>query len=51
VVTKERHRKSTIVVPVENADDMTADQFTKVLMNIHNREGRLKLYLPLLKVL
>ncbi len=27
-----KNRKSTIVVPVENADQMTADQFTKVLM-------------------
>ncbi len=27
-----KNRKSTIVVPVENADQLTADQFTKVLM-------------------
>ena len=37
-----RNRKSTIVVPVENADDTTADQFTKVLMNIHSRENVLE---------
>lgn len=34
-----RNRKSTIVVPVENADEETADQFTKVLMWINNNEG------------
>lgn len=33
-----RNRKSTIVVPVENADSQTADQFTKVLMWINNQE-------------
>src|SRR5271170_6015887 len=27
-----KNRKSTIVIPVENADQQTADQFTKVLM-------------------
>lgn len=27
-----RNRKSTVVVPVENGDERTADQFTKVLM-------------------
>ena len=27
-----RNRKSSIVVPVENSDEVTADQFTKVLM-------------------
>jgi len=26
-----RNRKSTIVTPVENGDEMTADQFTKIL--------------------
>lgn len=26
------HRKSTIVVPIENSDEKTADQFTKVMM-------------------
>ena len=37
-----RNRKSTIVVPVENADQETADQFTKILMNINNQEGVLE---------
>lgn len=37
-----RNRKSTIVVPVENADQDTADQFTKILMNINNQEGVLE---------
>ena len=37
-----RNRKSTIVVPIENADQDTADQFTKILMNIHNQEGVLE---------
>jgi Phage P22-like portal protein len=37
-----RNRKSTIVVPVENADQDTADQFTKVLLNIHKQEGVLE---------
>lgn len=33
-----RSRKSTIVVPVENGDSQTADQFTKVLMWVNNQE-------------
>ena len=33
-----RNRKSTIVVPVENGDSQTADQFTKVLIWINNQE-------------
>lgn len=37
-----RNRKSTIVTGVENADDLTADQLTKVLMWIHNQEGVLE---------
>jgi hypothetical protein len=37
-----RSRKSTICVPVENADNLTADQFTKILMWINNREGVLE---------
>lgn len=37
-----RNRKSTIVVPVENGDSQTADQFTKVLMWVHNQEGVLE---------
>lgn len=37
-----RTRKSTIVVPVENGDSHTADQFTKVLMWIQNQENVLE---------
>jgi hypothetical protein len=37
-----RNRKSTIISPVENSDQMTADQFTKVLMWIHQQEGVLE---------
>lgn len=36
------NRKSTIVTGVENADDLTADQFTKVLVWINNQEGVLE---------
>ncbi len=34
-----KNRKSTIVTPIENADNETADQFTKVLMWINQQEG------------
>ena len=34
-----RNRKSTIDVPLENGDQQTADQLTKVLLNIYKREG------------
>lgn len=37
-----RNRKSTIVSPVENADSVTADQFSKVLMWVNNQEGVLE---------
>jgi hypothetical protein len=37
-----RNRKSTIIVPVENGDAKTADQFTKVMMWINNQEGILE---------
>lgn len=37
-----RSRKSTIVVPVENGDSETADQFTKVLLWINNQESVLE---------
>ena len=37
-----RNRKSTIVQPVENADSITADQFTKILMWIARQEGVLE---------
>lgn len=37
-----RNRKSTIVVPIENADNLTADQLTKILMWCNQREGILE---------
>src|SRR5580692_3700595 len=37
-----RNRKSTIITPVENSDEITADQFTKILMWIHQQEGVLE---------
>lgn len=37
-----RNRKSTICVPVENADDLTADQFTKLFMWNSQQEGILE---------
>lgn len=37
-----RNRKSTIVIPVENADAETADQFTKILMWANQQEGILE---------
>ncbi len=36
------NRKSTIVTGVENADDLTADQFTKTLFWVNNQEGVLE---------
>lgn len=37
-----RNRKSMIAIPVENADDMTADQFSKILMWCSQQEGILE---------
>jgi len=37
-----RNRKSIIAVPVENADNKTSDQFTKVLMWVVNQENVLE---------
>lgn len=34
-----RNRKSTIVVPLENGDQETADQFTKLLLQIYKKEN------------
>jgi hypothetical protein len=34
-----RNRKSTVVVPLENGDQQTADQLTKILLHIYKREG------------
>lgn len=33
-----RTRKSIVAIPLENADDHTADQFTKILMHIDKKE-------------
>ncbi len=37
-----RNRKSTIITPVENSDQLTADQFSKILMWAHQQEGVLE---------
>jgi len=37
-----RSRKSTIVVPVENADEVTADQFTRILLWANQQQGVLE---------
>jgi hypothetical protein len=37
-----RNRKSTIVTPVENGDELTADQYTKLLMWVNQQEGVLE---------
>lgn len=37
-----RNRKSTIVIPVENGDQETADQFTKILSWVNRQEGVLE---------
>lgn len=37
-----RNRKSTIVVPIENGDSETADQFSKILMWANKQEGVLE---------
>lgn len=37
-----RMRKSTIVVPVENGDNETADQFTKIMLWVNNQENVLE---------
>lgn len=36
------NRKSTIVVPVENGDELTADQFSKIFIWLANQEGVLE---------
>jgi len=33
-----RNRKSSVIVPAENGDNQTADQFTKLIMNIYKKE-------------
>jgi hypothetical protein len=37
-----KNRKSTIVVPVENGDAETADQFTKIMLWVNNQENVLE---------
>lgn len=37
-----RNRKSTICIPIENGDDETADQYTKILMHINRTQGALE---------
>lgn len=37
-----RNRKSTVVTPVENADEVTADQYTRVLMWVNQQQGLLE---------
>lgn len=37
-----RNRKSTIVVPIENADEKTADQFTKIMYWLNSQESVLE---------
>jgi hypothetical protein len=37
-----RNRKSSIVVPTENSDELTADQFTKVLLWAMNKDNTLE---------
>lgn len=34
-----RNRKSTVVIPLENGDQETADQFTKILLHIYKKEN------------
>jgi Ni,Fe-hydrogenase maturation factor len=37
-----RNRKTNVVIPIENADDATADQYTKILMWCNQQEGVLE---------
>ena len=34
-----RSRKSSVIVPIENGDQETADQWTKIIMQIYKKEG------------
>ncbi len=34
-----QHRKSTVVQPIEGSDEITADQFSKLLFHVNNRGG------------
>ncbi len=37
--TQRRNRKSMVAIPIENADNITADQYTKILMWLDQKEG------------
>lgn len=37
-----RNRKSTTVIPIENSDQLTADQYTKIISWTHQQEGVLE---------
>lgn len=37
-----RNRKSTVVIPIENGDEETSDQFTKIMMWVNRQEGVLE---------
>ncbi len=37
-----KNRKSTIVIPQENGDEETADEYTKLMMYIHNKDNILE---------
>lgn len=34
-----RNRKATVVVPLENGDNKTSDQYTKLIFNLYNKEN------------
>lgn len=36
-----RNRKSTIIVPIENSDEVTSDQFTKLILHAQEKDGTL----------
>lgn len=40
--TQRRNRKSTVVIPVEHGDEMTADQYSKILSWVNQQEGVLE---------
>ena len=39
-----KNRKSTVCIPIMNAQQKTADQFTKCLYHIHNQSGAYQIY-------
>lgn len=34
-----KNRKSSVVIPIENGDQQTADQWTKILLHLYQKEG------------